>query len=310
MVWLRDLKITRVRWPDATAEQQARFTQYVETDFPASGFRMTIARLQASLASAEAERSHTEGLKNDAPKIVFSEQLAVLLLYDGEPRLQAIDSTPLALVVNTPFGVVKDTTTGIYWLTDGTTWYSATDPKGPWHAPATPPDIVSKLQSAETTLAQADTAPATAPVASSPQYVNTLSHFVWPINYSARFRANARGYCGRPCGHHDQRRHAVRAAPSHRYGDRTDRAGGDPGSSHMEDHGRRQAAVRREHGDALDPRNRREGQLPPDFRPLVQRRVTPGAMDVRASGFAPGVVPGDSARVAHRWRAELDRAHC
>src|SRR5438034_945813 len=80
MVWLRDLKITRVRWPDATAEQQARFTQYVETDFPASGFRMTIARLQASLASAEAERSHTEGLKNDAPKIVFSEQLAVLLL--------------------------------------------------------------------------------------------------------------------------------------------------------------------------------------------------------------------------------------
>ena len=175
MVWLHDLKITRVRWPDATAEQQARFTQYVETDFPASGFRMTIARLQASLASAEAERSHTEGLKNDAPKIVFSEQLAVLLLYDGEPRLQAIDSTPLALVVNTPFGVVKDTTTGIYWLTDGTTWYSATDPKGPWHAPATPPDIVSKLQSAETTLAQADTAPATAPVASSPQYVNTLA---------------------------------------------------------------------------------------------------------------------------------------
>ena len=78
----------------------------------------------------------------------------------------------------------------------------------------------------------------------------------------------------------------------------------------MEDHGRRQAAVRREHGDALDPRNRREGQLPPDFRPLVQRRVTPGAMDVRATRFAPGVVPGDSARVAHRWRAELDRAHC
>jgi hypothetical protein len=173
MVWLRDLKITRVRWPDATPEQQARFTQYVETDFPAAGFRMTLARLQASLASAEAERSHTDGLKNDAPKIVFSEQLAVLLLFDGEPRLQPIDSQPLALVVNTPFGVVKDTTTGIYWLTDGTTWYSATDPKGPWQAPATPPAVVSKLQSEETTVAQTDTV--TAPAASAPQYVNTLA---------------------------------------------------------------------------------------------------------------------------------------
>ncbi|HEV2671987.1 MAG TPA: hypothetical protein VGU74_12910 [Gemmatimonadales bacterium] len=172
MVWLHDLKITRVRWPDATPDQQARFTQYVETDFPPSGFRMTIARLQASLASAEAERSHTDGLKNDAPKIVFSEQLAVLLLYDGEPRLQPIDSTPLALVVNTPFGVVKDTTTGIYWLTDGATWYSATDPKGPWQAPATPPAVVAKMQSAETTVAEADTS---TKAAASVQYVNTLA---------------------------------------------------------------------------------------------------------------------------------------
>ena len=50
-----------MRWPDATPEQQTRFTQYVEQDFPAAGFRTTIARLQASLASAEAERSHTDG---------------------------------------------------------------------------------------------------------------------------------------------------------------------------------------------------------------------------------------------------------
>ena len=158
MVWLHGLKITRVRWPDATAEQQTRFTQYVEQDFPAAGFRMTIERLQASLASAEAENKHTEGLKNDAPKIVFAEQLAVLLLYDGEPRLQPVPNTGLQVVVNTPFGVVKDTASGTYWLGGGEDlWYSAPDPKGPWQAGKTPPPEVLKRMQPDTVVATADT---------------------------------------------------------------------------------------------------------------------------------------------------------
>ena len=163
LAWLHDVRITRVRWPDATAEQQARFTQYVEADFPTAGFRMTIQRLQASLASAESERSHTDGLKNDAPKIVFSEKLAVLLLYDGEPRLQPVPNTSLALVVNTPFGVVKDTVTGTYWLGAGeTSWYSATDPKGPWTPGATPPAAILQLTGADSALAHAES-PTTRP---------------------------------------------------------------------------------------------------------------------------------------------------
>src|SRR6266576_1703897 len=163
LAWLHDVRITRVRWPDATAEQQARFTQYVEADFPTAGFRMTIERLQASLASAESERSHTDGLKNDAPKIVFSEKLAVLLLYDGEPRLQPVPNTSLALVVNTPFGVVKDTVTGTYWLGAGeTSWYSATDPKGPWTPGATPPAAILQLTGADSALAHAES-PTTRP---------------------------------------------------------------------------------------------------------------------------------------------------
>lgn len=164
MVWVHEVRITRVRWPDATAEQQTRFTQLVEMDFPKEGFRMTLARLQASLASADAERGHTEGLKSDAPKIVFAEQLAVLLLYDGEPHLQPIPNTPLALVVNTPFGVVKDTVTGTFWLGAGPgSWYSATDAKGPWTAGGTPPDTIRKLAGDTITVARTDTLFAPAP---------------------------------------------------------------------------------------------------------------------------------------------------
>ena len=148
MVWFQNIRVTRVRWPDATAEQQTRFTQYVEQDFPKAGLRTTVARLQASLASAEAESRHTEGLKSDAPRIVFAEQLSVLLLYDGEPHLQAVPNSGLQVVVNTPFGVVKDTATATFWLGAGENlWYSAKDAKGPWVAGGTPPaEILKRTQ--------------------------------------------------------------------------------------------------------------------------------------------------------------------
>jgi hypothetical protein len=161
MVWFHNLRVTRVRWPDATAEQQTRFTQYVEQDFPTAGLRTTVARLQASLASAEAEARHTVGLKSDAPKIVFSERLAVLLLYDGEPILQPVPNSGLQLVVNTPFGVVKDTATATFWLGAGENlWYSAKDPKGPWVAGGTPPAEILKSTQPAAPVAAADVATA------------------------------------------------------------------------------------------------------------------------------------------------------
>ena len=162
MVWLHTLKVTRVRWPDAKPEQQANFTRFVEQDFPTAGFRMTLERLQASLASADAERTHTDGLKHDAPKIVFSEQLAVLLLYDGEPLLQPVPNSGLQVVVNTPFGVVKDTASGTYWLGAGDdVWYSANDPKGPWKGGGIPPaEILKRTGGDSTAIAQAEKATA------------------------------------------------------------------------------------------------------------------------------------------------------
>jgi len=51
-VWIHDLKVTRARWADATADQLGRFTEIVETDFPDAGFHITLERLTASLAAA------------------------------------------------------------------------------------------------------------------------------------------------------------------------------------------------------------------------------------------------------------------
>jgi hypothetical protein len=86
---VRDLQVTKVRWPDSTEEGQARFTEIVNNAVPKAGFEISLERLSASLATAEREQRSLAALKNDPPAIVFSEELAVLLLYDGAPRFQS-----------------------------------------------------------------------------------------------------------------------------------------------------------------------------------------------------------------------------
>ncbi len=166
--WIHGLKVTRTRWADATADQQQRFTQIVETDFPAAGFHITLERFTASMAAAETERRHVEGIKSEAPKIVFVEQLAVLLMYDGQPRMQPIENTSLQVVVNTPFGVVRDTTTGTYYLGGGKIWYSAPDPMGPWQAGATPPEAIASGMAPDTSSTPAPNPPPAIVTATQP----------------------------------------------------------------------------------------------------------------------------------------------
>ncbi|MEQ1883253.1 MAG: hypothetical protein ABL878_20050, partial [Burkholderiales bacterium] len=79
---VRDLKVTKVRWPESKDTDEQRFTKIVEDAVPKSGFLISMKRLSASLATAAQEEKSLADLKNEPPKIVFSDQLAVLLLYD------------------------------------------------------------------------------------------------------------------------------------------------------------------------------------------------------------------------------------
>ncbi|HKU38769.1 MAG TPA: hypothetical protein VJR89_11500 [Polyangiales bacterium] len=142
---VRDVEITDVRWPDVTEEQAARFTQIISNTLPKTGFETSLATLTASLATAEREQRSLAELKNDPPKIVFATELAVLLLYDGEPRFQLIEHTRYERALNTPFAVIRDQKTQRVYLTSGTAWYVAENAKGPFSALKTPPNEVQLL---------------------------------------------------------------------------------------------------------------------------------------------------------------------
>jgi hypothetical protein len=158
---IRDVKVTRVRWPDSKDADEQRFTAIVESRVPASGFEISMERLTASLESAEIERKSLEQIKNDPPIIIFSEELAVLLLYDGEPRYSDVENSDYERVLNTPFVVVRKKRSSDHWLSSGKFWYSANNAMGPWTPTNSPPrDLQQAMQSAETDENQPDSPPA------------------------------------------------------------------------------------------------------------------------------------------------------
>lgn len=146
---IREIRVTRVRWPDSGDAGEQRFTTIVEQAIPESGFTISLDRLSASLESAKVEQKSLDNLKHDAPAIVFRDQPAVLLTFDGKPRFGDIENSPYERILNTPMAVVRKKGRSEYWLSSGKFWYRASDPMGPWQSSQSPPaDLEKAMQSA------------------------------------------------------------------------------------------------------------------------------------------------------------------
>lgn len=166
---VRDMKITKVRIPDATPEEEKQFTGVVQTEISKWDFTISLDRLTASLAAVEEEKKSAAGLKSDPPEIRFSEEPAVLLLYDGEPKFSTIESSNLERIINTPFLVVRKEGDRTAYLSGAGYWYWASDPKGPWRPEANPPpEIAGLVEPDSTSLAAKGIAPPKIVVATEP----------------------------------------------------------------------------------------------------------------------------------------------
>ena len=135
-----DVRVERVAWPDSKDADEQRFTAIVEAAVPATGFEISMERLSASLATAEIVQQSLEDLNTDPPKIVFREELAVLLLFDGKPQLSEIEGSPYERAVNVPMAVACKKGGKPCWLSSGAFWYESKDPLGPWSPTTSPPD--------------------------------------------------------------------------------------------------------------------------------------------------------------------------
>jgi hypothetical protein len=156
-----NIKVLRVRFPDAEADETQKFTDAVESEVPQWELVMSVKQLEEGLAASQQEVSSTENLKSDPPQIIFSQTPAVLVSFDGDPELRAIENTPYQRIVNTAFLIIKDKS-GTYYLSNGQTWYSSTNPTGDWKSVKNPPEEIKKLVPPDKDAAPAE--PSTAPV--------------------------------------------------------------------------------------------------------------------------------------------------
>ena len=163
-----DLRVEKVAWPDSKDAGEQRFTAIVEDAMPEAGFEISMERLSASLETAEIEQQSLEQLKTDPPKILFREELAVLLLYDGKPYFSDIENSPYERAVNTPFAVARDKKSQMNYLSSGAFWYQARDPLGPWSITGNPPSDLVQNMSGGTSEEAAPASPPSIVVATEP----------------------------------------------------------------------------------------------------------------------------------------------
>ena len=115
----RDLVITKAAWPDSSNTDEQRFTEVVEATIPDAGLSISMERLSASLESSEIERKSLADLNTDPPAIVFNDQLAVLLMYDGEPTFADVEGSDYERAMNTPLVVVRNKKSKTLYLSSG-----------------------------------------------------------------------------------------------------------------------------------------------------------------------------------------------
>jgi len=142
LVTLEDTKVTRVRFPDATPEEMQKISDRIEAPANTWDIVLTIEQVETSLAATEKETASTENLKSDPPVIIFSQKPAVLISFDGEPETRPIKDSPYEQVVNTAVLIVKDKSSGNFYLSNGQTWYVAKNPKGPWSVTTNTPSAI------------------------------------------------------------------------------------------------------------------------------------------------------------------------
>lgn len=144
MVTLTDPKLLVSHFPTLATADAAQMEARIKTALANVGVkRVPLDTVLLSLHDGT-DRPSDVALKNEPPKIFYSDRAASLLVFDGEPVLAPVTGTTLQFVVNTNWDVFVDESKTWYWVNNGG-WLSAPDFTGPWKAAGKLPAAFSKL---------------------------------------------------------------------------------------------------------------------------------------------------------------------
>ncbi|WP_298715302.1 hypothetical protein [uncultured Chitinophaga sp.] len=141
-VVLDGLKVPDARFPgSADSAGVARLRALLERELPKHAFELSMDQLVTSL---DQQATSANGLKNDPPEIIFREMPSLLVLTDGQPKLEKDAALGLQRVVNSPFTILHDA--GKYYLFVGGRWFAAPAATGAYTYTGSIPAGIKKAQ--------------------------------------------------------------------------------------------------------------------------------------------------------------------
>src|ERR1700722_4109935 len=137
-------KVDRARFADVSDSDVQSLVQFLEADVPHWDLSMSLTRLKASLQPAEG--GPDADYRNDPPKVIVANSPAILLLLDGEPRLQDVGPGGLQRVVNTALPVIFDPKSRQYWFYGSSGGFTTSDfLRGNWNSTGSAPSHIAGL---------------------------------------------------------------------------------------------------------------------------------------------------------------------
>ncbi|HEY3823790.1 MAG TPA: hypothetical protein VGL82_04485 [Bryobacteraceae bacterium] len=154
LVRVVSVKVERTRFTGVPESDIRSLVHFLEGNLPLWDVSASYTRLKASLQPVGG--SAGPGFRDDPPKIIVTDHPAILLLLDGEPRLQTVGSNGLQRVVNTALPVVFDPESKRYWLYGSSGWFTSDNLlRGNWTWSDRAPSSVGDLVRDNETLAPA-----------------------------------------------------------------------------------------------------------------------------------------------------------
>lgn len=172
---IQSVKIPNIKFPGQTDNNfTSSLKTNLEANLPQTAGDLSLDELLSSLDQNQEQKKLSKDLNTTAPRIIYANHPSLLVMIDGQPKLQTNKEWNLDVVVNTPFTIVKDND-GLYYLYGGKHWYTAQAATGPY-APAT--STPSKLQPVQTSVDAANSANAGYVDSSSAAQDNIISDII------------------------------------------------------------------------------------------------------------------------------------
>ncbi|MEP6750070.1 MAG: hypothetical protein ABJB86_20195 [Bacteroidota bacterium] len=148
-VAIQSMQVTNIKFPDGVDDATSNdIKNKLESSVPQMNISISKDELQNSVNSTQQQANLSSSFNNAVPKVIYTTKPTMLVLIDGEPKMQSNSTYGVDAVVNSPYTIVKNND-GRFYLYGGKNWYSAPSATGPYNYVS---DIPENLQQIETAV--------------------------------------------------------------------------------------------------------------------------------------------------------------